>query len=72
MKALTVDALIEMAGGIIPLGQRLGVARTTIYDWKRDGVIPGTRIGQISREFNLLADDLVPIAQGPRASKVAA
>jgi predicted site-specific integrase-resolvase len=72
MKALSVDDLIEMAGGIIPLGRRLGVARTTIHDWKRLGVIPGTRVAQISRELCVPADRLLPIVQAPRATKVAA
>jgi predicted site-specific integrase-resolvase len=72
MKALSVDDLIEMAGGIIPLSQRLGVARTTIHDWKRLGVIPGTRIAQISRELSVPAAELLPIVQAPRTTKVAA
>ena len=72
MGAMTVQDLIDMAGGIIPLGDRLGVARTTIHDWKRLGVIPGTRIAQISRELNVPAADLLPLVQLPRAAKVAA
>jgi hypothetical protein len=72
MKALSVNDLIEMAGGIIPLSLRLGVARTTIHDWKRLGVIPGMRIAQISSEMGVPAADLLPLVQGPRPAKVAA
>jgi hypothetical protein len=72
MRTLSVDDLIEMAGGIIPLARRLGVARTTVHDWKRIGVIPGMRIAQVSAEFAIAPADLLPLVQGPRTAKVAA
>jgi hypothetical protein len=72
MKAISVDDLIDMAGGIVPLSLRLGVARTTIHDWKRLGVVPGTRIAQISREMAVPPDRLLPIVQAPRTAKAAA
>jgi hypothetical protein len=71
MGAMTVDDLINLAGGIIPLSQRLGVARTTIHDWKRLGVVPGTRVAQISHELGVPPALLLPIVQQPR-TKVAA
>lgn len=70
MKAKSVDvaALIERAGGTVALSKRLGVARTTVLDWKRANTIPGSRVAQIAAEFGISADDLLPIVQGPRAT----
>jgi hypothetical protein len=72
MAVLSVEDLIDMAGGIIPLSQRLGVARTTVHDWKRLGVVPGSRIAQISRELNIPPAWLLGIIQPPRTMKAAA
>jgi len=71
VKKLSVDNLIAKAGGVIPLARLLGVARTTVYDWKRTGIIPGTRVAQISRALSVPAAELLPIVQQPR-SKAAA
>ena len=69
--ALSVQDLIDAAGGVIPLSELLGVARTTVYDWKRTNTIPGSRLGQISVQLNIPPSDLIAITQGPRL-KVAA
>jgi hypothetical protein len=69
---ITVQALIDKAGGVVPLGKRLGVARTTVLDWKKNNLIPGSRIVQISQALDVPACDLLPIVQGPRSSRVAA
>ena len=60
---ITVQGLIDKAGGVVPLGKRLGVARTTVLDWRKSGTIPGGRIKQISRELGVSACDLLPIVQ---------
>ena len=66
--AVTVQSLILKAGGAVALSERLGVARTTVLDWKRTGLIPGGRLAQIALAFNIPADQLLPIVQGPRSS----
>jgi hypothetical protein len=70
---MDVQGLIDMAGGTVELAARLGVARTTVLDWKRFGRIPGNRVGQIALAFGIPADDLLPLVQMPRQpSQVAA
>lgn len=71
-RAITVDALIERAGGPAKLGQMLGVARTTVLDWRRTKTIPGNRVPQISAVFGISADDLLGIVQRPRSYSGAA
>ena len=71
-RRLSVQDLIDVAGGIIPLSEVLCCARTTVYDWKRTNTIPGSRIAQISRELSIPAADLLPLAQGPRLTRAAA
>jgi len=65
---VTVQSLILRAGGAVALSKRLGVARTTVLDWRRTGLIPGSRVAQIAVAFNIPADQLLPIVQGPRSS----
>ena len=64
---ITVQCLIDKAGGVVPLGKRLGVARTTVLDWRRTGTIPGSRLKQISREMGLAPCELLPIVHDPSA-----
>lgn len=63
---MNVQALIDAAGGVRPLGTRLGVARTTILDWKRTGFIPANRVAQISATLGLPLEDVVKLAPPPR------
>lgn len=69
---MNVSTLIDRAGGVVELAQRLSVARTTVLDWRRTGMIPGNRVAQISAAFSIPADDLLPIVQPPRTSAAAA
>jgi hypothetical protein len=70
---MDVQTIIDRAGGMQRLMARLGVARTTILDWKRTGTIPATRVAQISEELRLPLRDVVKLASGPAARrKVAA
>ena len=62
---MDIPTLIEMAGGPDRLADRLGIARTTIYDWKRLGFVPGNRIPQISSELGIAAADLMPLVRTP-------
>lgn len=64
---MDVQALIDAAGGVAKLMTRLGVARTTILDWKRTGTIPANRVAQISDALELPLEDVVKLAPVPRA-----
>lgn len=65
---MDVQTLIDMAGSVPKLGARLGVARTTILDWKRTGTIPANRVAQISEVLGLRLEDVVKLAPAPKAS----
>lgn len=65
---MDVQALIAKAGGTVALAGMLGVARTTVLDWRRTGLIPGNRIGQISAALDIPVDDLLPLVQLRRPS----
>jgi hypothetical protein len=63
---LTVQCLIDRAGGTIPLAERLACARTTILGWRRTNSIPGSRIAQISGKLGIPSARLLHLAQPPR------
>jgi hypothetical protein len=65
---MDIQALIEKAGGVPALGKRLGVARTTVLDWKRDGKIPGNRVAQIAAELKVDAGELLPLVRPAKAA----
>jgi len=69
---MDVEGIIERAGGAVELAKRLGVARTTVLDWRRDGMVPGARIAQIADEFDIPAAELARITYPPRGSGKAA
>jgi hypothetical protein len=63
-----IESLIDRAGGVRELGQMLGVARTTVLTWRAHGLIPGSRIGQISRALKIPVGDLLPLIMQPRSA----
>ena len=63
---MDVQTLIDQAGGAVELARRLGIARTTVLDWKRTGTIPGNRVAQIAKEMELPADDVLPLVAAPK------
>lgn len=65
---ITVEYVIAKGGGTVALSKLLGVARTTVLDWKRTNTIPGSRVAQISAALGIPADRLLTIVQGPRSS----
>jgi len=69
---LTVQSLIDRAGGAIRLAERLDCARTTVLDWRRTNSLPGSRIAQISVEMGIPPAHLLHLAQPPRRSRRAA
>jgi transposase-like protein len=68
---MDVEDIISRAGGTVELAKRLGVHRTTVLDWRRDGRLPGSRIGQISEALGIAAADLAKITYPPRGGKAA-
>lgn len=68
---MDIQSLIDEAGSVVGLADRLGVARTTVLDWKRTGLIPGNRVAQISREFEIPAEKLLPLVQAPKPGRPA-
>jgi len=66
---MDVQSLIDHAGGTAELASLLGVARTTVLDWKRDGLIPGSRLAQICSVFGIPPEELLPIVQPPRRGR---
>jgi hypothetical protein len=68
---LTVQCLIDRAGGAIKLAERLACARTTVLDWRRTNSIPGSRIAQISGEMGIPSARLLHLAQPPRRRSAA-
>jgi hypothetical protein len=64
---MDVQSIIDRAGGIPKLMDKLGVARTTILGWKASNTIPAARVAQISHELKLPSDELLPLASQPRA-----
>jgi hypothetical protein len=65
---MDVQSLIDAAGGVAQLMARLGVARTTILDWKRTGTIPANRVAQISDTLGLPLESIVKLAPPPKVS----
>lgn len=59
---MDIQRLIDLAGGIPQLGQKLGVARTTIIGWRDAGKIPANRVTQISQAMQLPLADVVKMS----------
>jgi transcriptional regulator with XRE-family HTH domain len=68
---MDVQTLIEKAGTAVELANRLGVARTTVLDWRRIGSIPGNRVTQISAEFDIPVDLLLTMVQPAKRQREA-
>ena len=68
---MDVQTLIDRAGGLSALMTKLGVARTTVLDWKRTGYIPANRVAQISAKLNLPLADVVKLAPEPPPPRMA-
>ena len=64
---MDVHGLIAKAGGVQQLADRLGVARTTVIDWRVAGMIPGSRLAQIAATLKISPKVLLPIVRPPKA-----
>jgi DNA-binding transcriptional regulator YdaS (Cro superfamily) len=62
---MDVHGLIAKAGGVQALADRLGVARTTVIDWRVSGLIPGSRVAQIALALKISPKVLLPIVRPP-------
>ena len=54
---MTKEQAIKLAGSQSELARILGIGRNSIWLWKRDGVIPKSRIWQIQLHFPELLKD---------------
>lgn len=61
LASMNMQALIEKAGGVVDLATLSGVARTTVLDWKRTGLLPANRISRISDALSVPIEDLVKL-----------
>jgi len=68
---MDVERIIDLGGGAAEFAKRLGVARTTVLDWRKDGLIPGSRVGSISQLLDIPADQLVKLTYPPRGKRSA-
>jgi len=50
------------------LADKLGVARTTVIDWRVAGMIPGSRVAQIAIALKISPRTLLPIVCPPSAT----
>lgn len=57
---MSVDDVIEIAGGIIELAKAAGVDRTSVYGWQRKGVIPHARVYAINLALGIPLHELRP------------
>lgn len=65
---MDVQALIDAAGGVGRFASALGVKHSTVCDWKRTGLLPGARVPQISRTFDIPAEKLMALVAPPRGA----
>jgi hypothetical protein len=67
-----IQILIDKAGGVAHLGSRVGVARTTVLDWKRTGFVPGNRVRQISAALKIFTKEVLKLVRPPKVRGMAA
>ena len=65
---MNVHDLIAKAGGVQQLADKLGVARTTVIDWRVAGLIPGSRVAQIALALKIPPKRLMQIVRPPSAT----
>lgn len=64
--AMDVQKLIDKAGGEPQFQALCKVARTTVLDWKRTGLLPANRIAQISAALDVPLEEVIKLAPPPR------
>lgn len=63
---MDVQTIIDAAGGVPQLQEKLGVSRPTILGWKSLGKIPANRVAQISQKLGLPIEDVIKLAPSPK------
>lgn len=57
---MTVDEIIDRAGGVTRMAARFGVSHSTICDWRRNGQIPVGRARAVSEELDIPLSEIRP------------
>lgn len=60
---MTVQDLINKAGGVTRLAELCGVSHSTVCDWNRDNKLPGHRVPQISELLSVPPIRLMPLVR---------
>ncbi len=67
---MNVQTLIELAGGVVALADRLGVARTTVIGWRQDDALPAIRVAQVSAEFHIPPAVVLKLVAAPKFRRI--
>lgn len=66
---MTIVELIDQAGGVSSACALFGVTRRTLYQWRIQGCIPGSRLIDIAEKLSIPLDTLRPLARPPYTYK---
>lgn len=69
---MDMNEILEKVGGVSKLAGLLGVAHPTVSEWKRTGIVPASRIVQISSAIDVPLADVIDLASPPRAKAAVA
>lgn len=62
---MTVQDLIDKAGGVSKLAAICRVSHSSVCDWNRDNLLPGRRVPQISAALEVPSSELMPLVRVP-------
>lgn len=63
MLNMNVRTIIADAGGPDALADKLGVDRSTVYDWQRNGMFPPARLVELHRALGIGLDKLTGLTR---------
>lgn len=69
---MNVDAFLSNGGGVNAVAEKLGVDRSTVYDWKRNKAIPASRVAEVHAKFGIPVEVLLKLTKAPAIRKIAA
>lgn len=64
MKNIYLEKAIEEAGGVVKLGDMLGVSNPAVSRWRTTGKVPLRRAIMLQRLFGIPASKLCPTLKG--------